>query len=330
MTTPARSYHNEQYWQAYQAFFPAHLAIHAEDVIDEEVFLWRDTPVHLDRFKVKNAHAVVILIHGAGGYGRLFAPIGKLLQSLGYEVVAPDLPGYGLTTAPDRYINYAVWTDLLTDLIAHEHHRTQRPVILFGGSIGGFLAYQCAAQSPHVAGLVATTLADPRLPEVRHELAKHPILYRVGLPLLKLTQRFTGNWRLPIRWLTHMNRMSAQPGLTSLVIHDKLGGASRVPLRFLLSLLTPKPAIEAAQFTQCPVLLVHPAADTWTTVATSLLFYDKLTVNKRYVLLDNCGHFPVESPGLEQLEEALTSFLQDIVSNNSNASITSTAQVQSQ
>lgn len=310
-------YSDHTYWRKYQAFFPAHLAIGGDDIIEEETFTWQSMHIHLDRFPVPDARATVILVHGAGGYGRLFAPMGKLLQGLGYEVIAPDLPGYGLSPAPATLIDYATWSDLIVDLVEQEHLRTQRPVVLFGGSIGGFLAYLCAAKSPYVAGLIATTLADTRLRQVKKELTKNRLLQYVGLPLLQWTTPLVGNLRLPVKWFTHMQRMSNQPALVKLVMQDALGGANKVPLRLLNSLFTALPAKEPESFTQCPILLTHPAADTWTTVDSSLLFFNRLNVHKQLVLLDNCGHFPVEQPGLQQFENAVRQFLQAIVDTHS-------------
>lgn len=316
--SPQASYAHQQYWRAYQAYFPAHLAIGSDDTIIEEMFAWRSINVHLDRYPVSNAQATIILIHGAGGYGRMFAPMGKLLQHLGYEVIAPDLPGYGLSNAPAHLIDYNTWTTLLVDLVAREHHRNGRPIILFGGSIGGYLAYLCAAQSPFVSGLIATTLADTRQEEVKRELTRNSLLYHLGLPLLRWSSGLVGRWRLPVKWFTHMDRMSSQPGLTNLVMHDPLGGGNKVPLRLLHSLFAVTPAVEPEAFTQCPVLLTHPAADTWTTVASSKLFYDRLTVKKQLVLLENCGHFPVEQPGLQQLEDAVRLFIQTVVDTHTS------------
>jgi alpha-beta hydrolase superfamily lysophospholipase len=308
-----RSYTDHPYWRGYQAFFPAHLAIGDAECIEEDNFVWRSLNIHLDRYRVQNARATVILVHGAGGYGRLFAPMGKLLQGLGYEVIAPDLPGYGLSQAPTNCVDYAAWTDLLVDLVARTHKQYARPIVLLGGSIGGYLAYLCAAQSPHVAGVIATTLADTREPDVRRDLTKNRLLQHLGLPLLKYSIALTGHWRLPVKWFTHMDRMSNQPALAKRVMEDPLGGGNKVPLRLLQSLFAVTPAVEPEDFTQCPVLLAHPAEDTWTKVESSLLFFNRLKVNKRLVLLDNCGHFPVEQPGLAQFEVAVSDFMQTVV-----------------
>jgi len=45
------------------------------------------------------------MLHGAGGCGRLLAPFGSLLHAHGYEIVLPDLPGYGLSDVPTGLFN---------------------------------------------------------------------------------------------------------------------------------------------------------------------------------------------------------------------------------
>jgi hypothetical protein len=39
-------------------------------------------------------------------------------------------------------------------------------------------------------------------------------------------------------------------------------------------------------------------------------FFDRLAVEKRMVMLDDCGHMPGEDPGLAQLARALRDFQQ--------------------
>lgn len=99
--------------------------------------------------------------------------------------------------------------------------------------------------------------------------------------------------------------MSNRPELNAAVSGDRLGGGGRVSLRFLRTYLNSVPEVEPEQFTACPVLMAHPAADRWTPVALSMPFFDRLAVDKRLVMLEGCGHMPVEEPGLGQLAQAL-------------------------
>src|SRR5215471_4973995 len=52
---------------------------------------------HLDRWSAEAPKASVIIVHGVGGNGRMLGLYGHTCWSLGYDAVAPDLPGYGLT-----------------------------------------------------------------------------------------------------------------------------------------------------------------------------------------------------------------------------------------
>ncbi|WP_228804395.1 alpha/beta fold hydrolase [Nocardia farcinica] len=51
--------------------------------------------------------------------------------------------------------------------------------------------------------------------------------------------------------------------------------------------------------------LVHPAADRWTPPELSLRFLDRIAAEHRAVLLANCGHFPLEEPGVHVLRETI-------------------------
>lgn len=94
------------------------------------------------------------------------APIGMLARRLGYEAVLPDLPGYGLTRVPRRRFTYPTWVACARDLAVAERERADRPVMALGASMGGMLAWHAAAAGAPLAGIVATTLIDPRDPEV--------------------------------------------------------------------------------------------------------------------------------------------------------------------
>ena len=50
---------------------------------------------------------VLVLGHGAGGHGRILAPLADFAAGQGWRAVAPDLPGYGLTQpAADFDLDY--------------------------------------------------------------------------------------------------------------------------------------------------------------------------------------------------------------------------------
>lgn len=304
-----RRYADLDGWRAYESFFPERMRCTAESTPAEEWWSWNGLDVHLDRMAVPDAPLKVIVLHGAGAYGRVMSPAAVIARRHGYETVCPDLPGYGLTSVPrDRFL-YPLWVDCISALVDAEIARDGRPVVLFGVSLGGLLAYQVAARSKRVVGLVATTLADPREPAVRQGFARTAVLGSAGFWLLHHLRPVTDSLPLPMRFMSKMDRISNIPELSHLCSRDPLGGGNWVPARFLRTLMETPPDIEPERFDVCPVLLVHPGVDRMTEISLSRRFFDRLPCDKRMVVLEGASHMPTEQPGVDVLEREVLEFV---------------------
>src|SRR5437588_6611651 len=134
-----RSYAEVGHWREYQRFLPERMRLGPGREPAEEWWPWRGAEIHLDRYAAPAAPLTVVMLHGGGGYGRLLAPFAVMLRAHGYEVVLPDLPGYGLSLAPAEVFSYSRWVDCAADLVDAEARRSGRPVALFGMSVGGYL-----------------------------------------------------------------------------------------------------------------------------------------------------------------------------------------------
>ena len=310
--SPRTHYSDLSSWRAYQAFFPPAMRCTPDSTPTEEWWSWNGLDVHLDRLAVPEARLKVIVLHGAGAYGRVMAPAAVIARRHGYETVSPDLPGYGLTRVARGRFVYSLWVDCVCALIEAEHKRDGRPVLLFGVSLGGLLAYQAAARSRLVVGLIATTLADPREPAVRQGFARTRLLGSAGLWLLEKLHPLTDGLSMPMRYVSKMNRISNIPELSRLCETDPLGGGNWVPARFLRTLMNTAPDIEPEDFRVCPVLLTHPGVDRMTEISLSRRFFDRLAAPKRMVVLDGASHMPTEHPGVDQLESAVLSFVDEL------------------
>ncbi len=295
-------------WRAYQAHFPPAMRVTPEIMPVEEAWRWRGLDVHIDRMRVPNPRLKVLVLHGAGAYGRVMAPAAVIARKHGMEALAPDLPGYGMTAVPNSRWDYPLWIDCVCDLVAEEQRRSSTPIVLFGVSLGGLLAYQVATRVP-VAGVIATTLADTREPEVRRGFAKFDWLGTAGLWLLDRLSFLLDPLPLPMAWMSKMSAISNTPAISKLVMEDRRGGGNWVPARFLRTLMSTDPAIEPEEFDRCPVLLAHPGDDHMTDIAFSRRFFDRLASDKKMVVLEGASHMPTERPGLAQLEREVLTFL---------------------
>lgn len=305
------TYAQHRAWEAYQPFLPPHLRCEGANEPVEEYWAWRGHRVHLDRHVDADAPVKLIALHGGGGNGRLLASVGIAARGTA-ETVAPDLPGYGHTRLKDGHaFTYDDWVDCVTDLVDAEAADDDRPVVLFGASMGGMLAYDVAARSDHVRGIAATCLLDPGDREVRRAVVRHPG-FAHGIPLLLALGPALGRVRVPMRWLSNMRAIANDPGLAEACLADPVGAGNRVPVSFLVTWLGSGRPVPPRRM-QVPVLLVHPAEDRWTPPQLSCAFLDQHGGPTTYVELPNCGHLPVEEPGVSRMARAMEEFLRRFI-----------------
>jgi alpha-beta hydrolase superfamily lysophospholipase len=249
-----------------------------------------------------------MLLHGIPTGAEVWRPVMARLPGL--RAVAPDLPGYGLTRVPDRRaLVYEDWRHVLAALLEAQARRTRRPIVVFGLSMGGMLAYDAAARTGIPNGLVATCLLDPRDPAVQRSMARWPAMVPLMKPMLCAAPGLTDRLPVPMRVVGNMQAIANDPLLSGVIALDPRAGGAWMPAGFLRTFVGSGPALEPDAFHTCPVLLVHPADDRWTDVSVTEPFFERLRVPKRVVMLDNAGHLPVEEPGATQLRGALLGFL---------------------
>lgn len=240
----------------------------------------------------------------------LWPMLGRL-AARGSDVTALDLPLYGDTVSPrPRAVRYRDWVSLATDFVNDERRADPRPIVIVGASMGGMLAYETAQRTGEIAHVVATCLLDPRDPEAIAAASRIPGVERVPARVLRATGRAAGGLLVPVRWFAEARRMSRDPALTRACLSDPRGAGAALPLGYLTDFMTfdhwrPESAIST------PITLAHPAADAWTPAQLSARFLDRIASRTRHVPLENCGHFPVEQPGLSQFLTVVSEALDD-------------------
>lgn len=313
---------SEVYWKKYQKFFPEDLRINDNNLPIEEWWHWKDVHIHLDRMIVPDSNLKGIFIHGAGGNGRLFAPYARMLQLHGYDIVSPDLPPYGLSyRESSKPIEYYDWIKILTEFIEQEFKRDGKPIVLLGASIGGMLAYHVACMSTQVKGLIVTTFVDTNNPKVRDHIAPNKVVSRVGKFMMDTLPSLLDSIRIPVSMVSRMNLITNNPELTKLIIKDSRAAGTKIPFLLLRTFLNMKPVIEPEHFDKCSILLIHPEIDPMTPFTLSEPFYNRLNCEKKCVILEGTGHFPIEQPGMEQMKIAILNYLAEIENQNTVANV---------
>jgi pimeloyl-ACP methyl ester carboxylesterase len=318
MTTP-RCYRDQQAWQDLQQFLPeAYRLTRTEQLPLEEHWEWEGHRVHLDRYRNAHAPARVVLHHGVGTNGRQMTLIlGAPLARAGFDVVAVDNLGYGMTeVAPGSNPGYGDWVRLVLAFLAAERGQDPRPTLLYGLSAGGMLAYHVAAAAPKgtLAGIVGMTFLDQRVQKVVDDTSHDIFTARVGVPFLRLAAHTPlRGLRYPMTLASKMSALTNDPEALKVMLKDDSSAANWVSVKFLAEYGSYQPAVEPADFDACPVLLTQPAEDRWTPYELSQPVLDKITkVPVKRVMLENAGHYPLEEPGLTQMQSAIVDFIRSV------------------
>ncbi|GAB3385676.1 alpha/beta hydrolase [Amycolatopsis echigonensis] len=315
MTTAPAYYRDQQAWRDLQQFLPERLRLTDATAPEEDFWDWRGHRVHLDRYLNPDAKAKVVLHHGVGTNGRQMSLIlGAPLARRGFETVALDNLGYGLTQVkPGTTPSYDDWVDLVVDFLAYEQSRDDRPIVLYGLSAGGMLTYHVAAKAPRgtLRGIVGMTFLDQRDRRVRDETSHDKLTARAGVQLMGLLAKTPlASAKYPMSLASKMSALANDPDAMKVLMKDRTSAANWVSVRFLDSYANYTPAAEPPDFDACPVLLTQPAEDRWTPHHLSVPVLSRITkVPVDTVLLDNAGHYPLEDPGLQQMEDAIADFV---------------------
>lgn len=118
----------------------------------------------------------VLALHGWGRRGNDFAAVLE-----GHSGIAPDLPGFGASPAPER----AIGADAYADIVARMLDFFDRPPVVVGHSFGGRVAVCLAVKHPERVGPLVLTgaplirLETGRQPSPAYRLARW--LNRVGI-----------------------------------------------------------------------------------------------------------------------------------------------------
>ena len=259
------------------------------DVVPAEEFLELDGGrVHLLR---GGTGEPVLFLHAAGGAGT-WLPFHGLLASSGFEVIAPDHPGFGKS---DEFPE----AEAIDDLVFHyldvlDALGLDRPHVV-GGSFGGWIAAELAVYAPHrIGSLTLLSAAGLRLPE-------HPATDLFLLPPARLPEVLFHNPPPP----APAPPPGAAPDLDAIIAAYR-EATSLARFSWVPFLNDPKLERRLRRIT-APALVVAPSDDRVIPVEHAQRYAERIA-GAEYSEVPDCGHaMYFEKP--EQFASAVTSFL---------------------
>ncbi len=310
-------YRSQQAWKDIQKFLPEKLHFNANFMPNEEWWDWKGNNVHLDTFRNPAAKAKIILFHGVGTNGRQMSMIlGGTLAKNGYEVIAIDMPLYGVTEVNKKLlVTYNDWVQLGNDYIDYELSKDNRPIILYGLSAGGMETYHIACKNKKVKGIIGMTFLNQREQIVRNETTNNIFWAYCGVPLASIVSALGfGRFKISMALCSKMSALCNNPECLKIMLKDKTSGGNSVPMKFIDTYMNYVPEIEPENFDICPILLTQPDKDRWTPLHLSTMFLDKIKkVPVTIKTLENGGHYPIEEKALKQLQEYVLEFIKQVI-----------------
>jgi pimeloyl-ACP methyl ester carboxylesterase len=310
------SYSNDSTWKKLQAFLPAEYGMTDYQAPTESIWSWQNFQIHVERYVRPSSPVRVILLPGLGTDGRLVSMlVGKPLADSGYETITLDLPPYGMSQYHgEKPIVYDDWVNLVIRFIASEQRKDKRPVVLFGLSTSGMLAYHVAAKYHHIAGIAGTSFLDQRLPSVR-DMTSSWFVSRMASPLAGSTAHSAmGKVQLDMDSVFKTKAMMNTPDALKILQDDPRSAGGDISIKFLSSYLYYKPAVEPEAFTTCPILLLQPAKDRLAPYELTAITLRKFRLaHVTTTFLPDAGHIPLEKQGLDAMHQHLVEFITTII-----------------
>ncbi len=240
-----------------------------DDAPAEEYLELAGGRVHLFRGGVGEP---LLFLHAAGGAGE-WHEFHRLLAGAGFDVIAPDHPGFGKT---DEFPEVEAIDDLVYHYLDVIGALGLDRVHVAGGSFGGWIAAELAVAAPHAVGsLVLLSAAGLRLPG-------HPVPDIFRMTPGELTATLFHDPPAP-----DASAASAEPDIDAMLAAYRDASALA---RFCWSPYMCDPKLERRLHrVKAPTLVVAPSDDRLIPVAHARR-YAELIGGARFTEVADCGH----------------------------------------
>jgi pimeloyl-ACP methyl ester carboxylesterase len=214
----------------------------------------------------------IFILHGWGSSSERWSGVIEQLSRAEYDVLAPDLPGFGQSVPPPGPWNveeYAAWAGAFLDSL------NVRPLLIVGHSFGGRVAIRLLQQRPDLAqGLVLCASSGIKHPPTRKQ--------RVAFIVAKI-----GNFIFSIPGLSALRNLARRALYRSIGEYDyyRTSGIMRETFQ-RINAHDIAPGLETFA---TPTLLIWGAQDQATPLADAHRFHE-LIADSRLEILPGAGH----------------------------------------
>ncbi len=279
-----------------------------QDAIIEDYIKSNDRQIHLDIYgRDENLHTTVIFIHGTAVYSRFYADFLYGLYQKGYRVVAPDLPGHGLSAGIRGHFDMKLLTSTIFDVTTYVIEQFGSSVVIMGSSLGGITSLYCIANDDRIKAGICHNAAI--LSEGAHKrIVKVGVGYRILKPLVPMLARIMPTFHISVWTYLNFENLYQDKSLQEkmdFVLTDKLI-SDKYTLRALATQMRASLARPIEEI-ETPIMILNSDNDVLFSVEYMQEIFNRLekSGNKRLEIIRNAAHLVLQEKKGESLEKII-------------------------
>lgn len=253
----------------------------------------------------------IVFSHGIAGYARVLLPFIFPLFEKGYNIIAPDLEGYGYNERLKGDFTWDTHLENLRDTVDYAKTLFTGKVYLGGASMGGPLAYATDARYDCADGLICWCLWDFADREFMSKETNTKKFTYPMMPLLKLSSILFGKLRLKTYYFVSYDTLTDSKEFNDLLKKDPQAG-TLISLRGACSLITQSKPDLKHELYEKPVLVCQPENDKMTPGYYSKKTFEKIKSDKKKYIGFDGGHFPIERQTYAKWGESVKQFIDEM------------------
>ena len=170
---------------------------------EHEFIAWRSLAVHLEVHPAAQGAPTFVIHHGLGDHVRRFTPLAGRLADAGFNVVAMDRPGHGLSEGHRGHCPLSWALEVVEASIRYARERFDGPVILLGDSLGGITLWYALTREIDADAVLCHCIGHP---EVHHDPSM-----RWKAPVMKASAAVFGKAPIPVRHIADYSAVALDP-----------------------------------------------------------------------------------------------------------------------
>jgi len=265
-----------------------------KNLIREEYITSQGIKIHLDIYddESKNLEKTVIFSHGTSVYSRFYAEWLYNLHKKGFRIVAPDLPGHGLSGGTRGHFTMEMFTKTIYDVNSWVIDNFGERNAVMGSSLGGINAlYSAAYDDERLKGAVCHNAAIFN-EKAYKKIINMTFLLRIILPLVPIAAKIAPKLHFSVFLYLDFYRLCKNERFSEripLLLEDEILADKYTATGLRTQLRAP--LAKPIEKIETPIMIINGDEDVLFSEDYMREIYDRLTCsNKELQIIENASH----------------------------------------